>query len=423
MCFSGILPFSIFLSPQIVTQTGHVLRVSRKPRGCLPRGQYSPVSGTHKNNKEDQEVKTAKSRIFLSAAIALMFITAIVARPSASTAQSSEGQDGTTTQLAADKDDNFKDGESLDKASVEADPTTPDDTADTTALTASPTATKVYRIPVPLNGGLDHVANGVATRNAGFGTIRLRGAPNGATRVRAFLYWGEIIAGPAIPLTQNVVFNGVLVTGNLIGVSAPPCWPGGFFVAYRASVIALIAPAINGDYRVSGLPSSVVDGRDPWLHAPVPAPTPLSEGASLVVVYAHPSVPVAARVFINHGAVMFFGGVGINNPLPAPVPPYGTLKHTRLGADGQVLFSTFASAPITSETTFLQAVQIKGPGSGFNTDSDWNGADGGPLNQLWDTNTSSLFGNPIPPGAVNYVVRYISNGDCIVAVAHVLSVK
>ena len=370
-------------------------------------------------------MKRQISGLVLSMTIAAMFIAAIVVRPLPSIAQTDGGaQAGTTTEKANDLEDSFKDMESLDTESVEANPVAPDDTDDT-ASTAAPSPvpiTKVYPIPVPLRGGLDHVANGVATRNAGFGTIRLRGAPNGATRVRAFLYWGEIITGP-IALSQTVLFNGVPVTGRLIGVSPPPCWPGTAFVAYRASVIALVTPGINGDYRVSRLPSSIVDGRDPWLHAPVPAPTPLSEGASLVVIYSHPSVPLAARVFINNGAIMFFGGVAINNPLPAPVPNYNTLKHTRLGADGQVGSSTFASAPITSERTFLNAAQIKGIGSPFNTDSDWNGADGAPLNQLWDTNTSSLFARPVPPGAMNYVVRYLSNGDCIVAVAHVLSVK
>ncbi|HLG14788.1 MAG TPA: hypothetical protein VJH03_09850 [Blastocatellia bacterium] len=360
-----------------------------------------------------------KSRSFFSAAIALMFIAAIVAQPLVSAAQSTTDQDGTTKQQAADFEASFKDGESLDKESVEADPFAPDDRDGATVASG-----KKIPIPVPLPGGLDYVANGAGTRNAGFGTIRLRGAQNGATAVRAFLYWGEIIDGPAIPLTQTVQFRGTLVTGNLIGVSAPPCWPGSFFVAFRASVIALIAPGINGDYLVSRLPSSITDGRDPWLHAPVPAPRPLSEGTSLVVIYSHSSIPVTARVFINHGATMFFGPVTMNNPLPQPVPAYTTLKHTRLGADGQVLFSTFASAPITSELTFLNATQIKGPGSGFNTDSDWNGSDGGPLNQLWDTQTSSFFSpGPVPPGALSYVVRYISNGDCIVAVAHVLGAR
>ena len=371
-------------------------------------------------------MKTYRSRLLLSAAIAVMFLAAIVVQPLASAAQSASGQDGATTAQAPDSEDSLKDADTFDKASIEADPVAPDDTSSSTA--APVPAKKVFPIPVPLPGGLDHVANGVGTRNAGFGTIRLRGAHNGATAVRAFLYWGEIIDGPAIALTQTVLFRGTPVTGSLVGVSSPPCWPGTFFVAYRASVIALLAPTINGDYLVSRLPSSITDGRDPWLHAPVPAPRPLSEGASLVVIYAHSSVPITARVFLNQGATMFFGAVSINNPLPQPLPPYNILKHTRLGADGQVLFSTFATAPITDERTFIGpgaagATQIKGPFSPFNGDSDWNGSDGGPLNQLWDTQSSSLSGAPISPGVTNYVVRYISHGDCIVAVAHVLGVK
>lgn len=43
----------------------------------------------------------------------------------------------------------------------------------------------------PLPGGLDHVAAGVGTRNAGYGTIHLQGAPDGAVAVRATLYWGD----------------------------------------------------------------------------------------------------------------------------------------------------------------------------------------------------------------------------------------
>jgi hypothetical protein len=370
-------------------------------------------------------MKTYKSRLVLSAAIAMMFLAAIVGRPLAA-AQTANDQDGTTSEQAADFEEDFTDAESLDKDSVEADPVAPDDTADAVSASALPVK-KAFPIPVPMPGGLDHVANGVATRNSGFGTIRLRGAPPGAIRVRAFLYWGGIIDGPAIPLTQTIRFNGVLVTGRLIGRSRPPCWPGTSFVAFRASVIALVAPGINGDYRVSSMPSSITDGRDPWLHAPVPAPRPLSEGASLVVIYAHASVPFTARVFLNQGATMFFGGVSINNPLPQPLPAYNTLKHTRLGADGQVLASTFATSSITDERTFIGPgpgpTQIKGPFSAINTDSDWNGSDGGPLNQLWDTHSSSLFGNPITPGVNRYVVRYISHGDCIVLVGHVLGVK
>ncbi|HWC76991.1 MAG TPA: hypothetical protein VG778_05985, partial [Blastocatellia bacterium] len=308
-------------------------------------------------------MKTYRSRLLLSAAIALMLLGVVVVQPIASIAQS-DNQDGTTKEVAAETEESLEEAESLDKNAVEADPVAPDDRE----LSANPTAipaARLHPIPIPLPGGLDHVANGVATRNAGFGTIRLRGTPPGAVAVRAFLYWGTIIDGPAIPLTQTIVFNNGLVTGRLIGRSRPPCWPGRFFVAYRASVIALLNPGIDADYRVSALPSSITDGRDPWLHAPVPAPRPLSEGTSLVVIFAHQNVPLSARVFINHGATMFFGAVSINNPLPVPLPNYNTLKHTRFGADGQVLSSTFAAAPITDERTFIGPgpgpTQIKGP--------------------------------------------------------------
>src|SRR6185503_5670392 len=100
-----------------------------------------------------------------------MFMTAVVVRPLASTAQTDGGVlDGTTRERANDLEDSFKDMESLDTESVEANPVAPDDTDDSAATSAaSPVPVpKVYPIPVPLHGGLDHVANGVATRNAGF---------------------------------------------------------------------------------------------------------------------------------------------------------------------------------------------------------------------------------------------------------------
>ena len=365
-----------------------------------------------------------KSRLAFSMIAAAFFLAAIIAEPSslpAVSAQSAASQFGTTTErAAAGLQASLDKGEAVDKDSVEANPVADDDSEDAPI--------KAHPIPIPLPGGLDHVANGVGTRNAGFGTIRLRGTPPGAVAVRAFLYWGTIYDGAAIPINARATFNGRHVIGRVVGVSAPPCWPGSFFAAYRASVIALLTPGIDGDYLVSDLPTSLKDGRDPWLHAPVPAPRPLSEGASLVVIYAHNSTPLSARVFLNQGAAMFFGTVDINNALPQPVPNYSISKHTRLGADGQVGSSTFAILPVTDERTFLgpnpgSLTQIKGPGSGFNGDSDWNGTDGGPLNQLWDTQTSSFFEQLIPPGSTSYTVRYVSNGDCIVAVAHVLGVK
>src|SRR3712207_5190006 len=142
-------------------------------------------------------------------------------------------------------------------------------------------------------------------------------------------------------------------------------------------------------------------------------------------VYSHASVPPAAQVFINNGAAFFFNLININNPLGGVLNPYSRLKHTRIGGDGQVGGSTSSMLAVATERTFIGPpffTRIKGPGSPFNGDSDWNGDDGAPLNQLWDTHTDS-FGQILPPGIVNYVVRYTAGGDCIFAVAHVLSTQ
>lgn len=360
--------------------------------------------------------------------LALLFAAAMLMPASrfapASRAQTaSTDANGSSDRAPEQLDTRFDNAEAYDKASVEANPYAPDDsdqsaTTATSSATSAAAGTALYPIPVPLPGGLGHVANGVGTRNAGYGTIRLRGAPAGAARVVAYLYWGTIQNAP--PPAQTILFNGVKVTGRLIG-TGQSCWCGGVFAAYRASVIALINPGINGDYRVSAMPSAVTDGSDPWNSACV---LPLSEGASLVVGYAHNSIPAAAQLFINDGTVFFAaGGVNINNPLPVPVAPYKQLRHTRLGGDGQVGGGTFSTLPITDERTFLgpALTQIKGPASPFNGDSDWNGADGVPLNQLWDTHTESFTKLLVPFGAPNYVVRYTANGDCIYAVAHVLN--
>jgi hypothetical protein len=370
-----------------------------------------------------------KLKAICSSAAAVMFLAAMVFQPFPQlTAQAkqdpiSSAQDGTTTlRASAEAKAEIARSEVLDKASIEANPVAPDDRID---------AEPIHPIPIPLPGGLNHVAAGTSTRNRGSGVIRLRGVCPGARAVRALLYWGHIIDGNAIPLTSTARFDGTLVTGTLIGSSAPPCWPGTFFVAYRASVIALIPPQINGDYEVNCLPSSLTDGRDPWACSPVPAARPLAEGASLVVVYSEPGAPATSQVFINEGAALvnFIGTIAVNNPLPAAINNYSSLKHTRIGADGQVGSSTFSILPVTDERTFLGPnaggafTQIKGPGSPFNGDADFNGYDGDPANKLWDTHSDSFGAQLIRPGLANYFVIYRGNGDCFVAVVHVLGVR
>lgn len=355
--------------------------------------------------------------------VTAMLMPALPLVPSSRAQTTSRDINGSSDRAPEDLNSRFDNAEAYDKESIEANPYAPDDSETTTTASTSSTSAaapggKLYPIPVPLPGGLGHVANGTGTRNAGYGKIRMRSAPAGAVRVGAFLYWGTIQTAP--PPTQTILFNGVNVTGRLIG-TGQSCWCGGVFAAYRASVVALVNPAINGDYSVANMPSAITNGSDPWNS---PCMLPLSQGASLVVAYAHNSIPPTARVFINDGTVFFAAGaVNIFNPLTMPVQPYARLKHTRIGGDGQVGNSTFSNLPTTNERTFLGAplTQIKGSGSPYNGDSDWNGDDGVPLNQLWDTHTDSFNKVLVPIGSFNYNVTYTANGDCIYAVAHILN--
>jgi hypothetical protein len=278
-----------------------------------------------------------------------------------------------------------------------------------------------------LPGGLDHAAAGTGTRNTGYGTIRLRSVPSGAVVVLAYLYWGTIVQGPQAPSTEPAVFAGTAITGSLIGTTNNPCWnSAGVFASYRADVKTLIQAGINGDYKVTGLPSATTNGRDPWSGAAGNTTLPLSEGASLLVVYSHSSVPTSARFYLYQTPSLFYGTLILNHTLNPVLPSHTTLRHTRLGADGQTGFGQSPLAFASDERTFIgqtqsSLTQIRGYGvSTRNYASDWNGFDNQPMNQLWDTNTDKINGT-IPTGAGTYVIKYVSRGDCIVTVAHILS--
>ena len=96
------------------------------------------------------------------------------------------------------------------------------------------------------------------------------------------------------------------------------------------------------------------------------------------------------------------------------------LRHTRIGADGQKGGSATPMAIAAADTTGINGFQFKGVGAPDNQDSDWNGDDGGPLNQLWDTHTTQIeqyiFSVPPLPMAVGdaaYTVNYFSPADCV----------
>ncbi len=280
----------------------------------------------------------------------------------------------------------------------------------------------VSALSFSFTGLVDHAASGVGLRNKGAGVIRLRGVPVTAQAEAGILYFGIICNGPC-PFSQVVNFQGNPVTAIKIATATQPCWFGTEYGAYSVDVTPLLSNPINDDYFVDSVPSNLTDGSDPWVTPGTSAP--LAEGASLVVVYSDQSLSPGI-VYVNDGAVFFAGTVDIDNPVSPPLPG-SSRRFTAIGADGQVGSSTAASPTISGEKTFIgptggSLTQISGPGSTQNQDSDWNGHDGVPLNQLWDTNTHSFF-NILPAGTTSYRVEYQSFGDCMDWTAHVLTAR
>jgi len=310
------------------------------------------------------------------------------------------------------------------------------------SATKGPVPVSFKHVALPLAGGVDHAVAGVATRNSGTGVIRLRGVPPGSTLLSAVLVWGEIT--PPGPAAYNIGFGpdcatGAGFVGNVYGVTQQPCWnPNGVYAGYITNVTPQMLPGINGDYRVKGLRSKLTNHRCPWGDGNCAGPgndLVLSEGASLIVFYSNACIPKAAQLYVSLGPRMFFGPHSvIHNTVPAINGNLPNLKHSRIGADGQVGVANcgLRSMPgISDERTWIEnpvtlgSTQIKGDGAGLNRDSDWNGYDGEPLNKLWDSHTD-VFGNGqflAGGGGLNYRVRYLSQGDCIVWAAHILGVR
>jgi hypothetical protein len=339
-------------------------------------------------------------------------------------------------ETAVDEDvDLFLDAAEVEKRAVE------EQNSDA-EVAVGPVPVSFKHVPLPLPGGIDHAVAGVATRNSGTGVIRLRGIPPGSVLLSAVLVWGEIAAAAANPYTLGFgpdCSTGATFSVPVSGATTQPCWNGqGTFFSYVANVTGQILPGINGDYRVRGLRSAITNGRCPWPDGNCAGPgnaLPLSEGASLIVFYSNTCIPKNAQIFVSLGPRMFFGPhVATHATFPPINANLPNLKHSRIGADGQVGIANcgLRSIPsISDERTWIEnpvipaSIQIKGDGAGLNRDSDWNGYDGEPLNKLWDSHTD-VFANSnflANGGGLSYRVRYLSQGDCIVWVAHILGVR
>lgn len=285
-------------------------------------------------------------------------------------------------------------------------------------------------------GGIDFTAAGIGLRHAAGGTIALRGAPPGSVPVAAWLYWGAIVSPGDLDEVGLIRLDDKVLTGDLVGVMPQPCWKkNSIFAAFRASVHDLVAPGVNGDYRLAIMPGSlhlVTDGRDPW--EPVDRSTEARyNGASLVVVYAHQAVDRGAQFFLHEGPHLLAGDLSLRHVLAETSRAAVVGRHLRLGGDGQTHGE--GRQPVAPFLTLIGEeegswVELRGPTSELDCHPDWQGHDGGPRNQLWDTQITVLSGSALDAvtGVDAYWTYYETQQgpaggflyDCVGVVAHAL---
>ncbi len=291
----------------------------------------------------------------------------------------------------------------------------------------------VESLPEPINPSFTitsagHVANGCGLRNARSCQIRMRGLPAGSTVVKAVIYWAfTSTTGTGSAKQSTITFAGNVVTGTLVGSGIDACWCGGTNVVYRAGVRSFVTG--NGVYGVALANGATpqTDGASPWQETRCPTNTNqgLADGASLVVVYTLPRGNGTTLIYDSGLAGREFGAnPGLSYTLDkVPTPGQGSSIFTEIGSDGQI--GTSLTAFLTSKTTSLNGTPIAGPGAaavGGDNDSDWNGADGAPLNQLWDTHSHDVTGIVAPSSENVSIIDNTGARDCLIAVANVLSI-
>ena len=155
----------------------------------------------------------------------------------------------------------------------------------------------------------DYVSAGVNLRGKGVGGIATgpitipnsgsQGVPDGADILAAYLYW-ETVENTSSPSTTSATFMGYTITGEQIGSDQLYTDDGlsGTLRVYRADVNTYIPVGANGIRYASGTFNvSLPDGGGTAL--------PLSEGASLVVIYRvlSPNFPLKSVVIYDGSAI------------------------------------------------------------------------------------------------------------------------
>jgi hypothetical protein len=275
--------------------------------------------------------------------------------------------------------------------------------------------------------GASYATAGTAMRNRRNGAIEISGVVGPVKR--AYLYWAFLYSSTP-PATQSITFckptagkaPGAYTCGSKIGTrlatGLDTCWRSKGVAIYRTDVTSSVAG--NGVYPIalSSGASATGGGADPWTSLTFPA----AEGASLVVIgTGRQTVSVYDR---GLAGATFYGSTSYTLNLPGGVrnPP---VLWDNIGADGQTSFDRVNGFGVGKEKTFVNNVQIAGPGataSGSRPDSDWDGGVGSPSPKLWDDTGHALLG--VSSGVASLNVRFTSVGatfDCVTPIANVVA--
>jgi hypothetical protein len=153
----------------------------------------------------------------------------------------------------------------------------------------------------------DYAVAGVGLRGTGdatgfaTGNINMSGIPSGAVVIGAFLYW-ETIESTPLPSSSDGFFQGYPIQGKPVGTGSSPCWSSGggtgssngskTLRVYRADVAPNLV--INGAFQTNG--TYQVRLHDSGSNG---AGTPLTEGASLVIIYRTLTAPLKSVVIYD----------------------------------------------------------------------------------------------------------------------------
>ncbi len=251
-----------------------------------------------------------------------------------------------------------------------------------------------------LTGPYDYVAGGAALRDQGYGQIDLTW-PGGTTSnlVAAYMIWS--ILNDTVPPT-NATVNGNSVTGTWTAYATPsPCWAPTYIYTFIAEVTADV---VNGVNNLTGFPSGITTGADPWASAQT---APMDEGASLIAIYDS-GTSIIHQVSVMTGALPV-SGVGPTVTLNFSAANASAAQTTYIVADGQ-----FYGNSATWNGTVIDGNAFPGDDP-HETPTVWS------YGNLSDTHT---FDVNVTPGATNVTAQVSTAGsDCVNWVGQVLSVE